>query len=257
MAEYKDIFYEIKDQVATMTINRPKSLNAFTGDTIMEMQDAIEDASTNPEVGVLVLTGVGERAFCVGGDVKWEADGGLDGLDFKVNRMVVDCPKPVIARINGYSIGAGNHIAYFCDFSIAADHARFGQTGPRVGSPASGHIVQHLAHVVGHKRAREMWMMCRQYTAAEMMDWGLINAVVPYAELDAEVARWCQELLALSPSCLRVIKQTFRDDLDPFIDSTVNDVVARVIPDYFKTGEQQEGADAFLEKRAPDFSPWR
>ncbi len=257
MAEYKDIFYEIKDQVATMTINRPKSLNAFTGDTILEMQDAIEDASTNPEVGVLVLTGVGERAFCVGGDVKWEADGGLDGLDFKVNRMVVDCPKPVIARINGYSIGAGNHIAYFCDISIAADHARFGQTGPRVGSPASGHIVQHLAHVVGHKRAREMWMMCRQYTAAEVLDWGLINAVVPYAELDAEVDRWCQELLALSPSCLRVIKQTFRDDLDTYIDSTVNDVVARVIPDYFKTGEQQEGADAFLEKRAPDFSPWR
>ena len=257
MAEYKDIFYEIKDQVATLTINRPKSLNAFTGDTILEMQDAIEDASTNPEVGVLVLTGVGERAFCVGGDVKWEADGGLDGLDFKVNRMVVDCPKPVIARINGYSIGAGNHIAYFCDFSIAADHARFGQTGPRVGSPASGHIVQHLAHVVGHKRAREMWMMCRQYTAAEMLDWGLVNAVVPYAELDAEVDRWCQELLALSPSCLRVLKQTFRDDLDPFIDSTVNDVVARVIPNYFNTGEQQEGANAFLEKRAPDSSPWR
>jgi 2-ketocyclohexanecarboxyl-CoA hydrolase len=257
MAEYQDIFYEIKDQVATLTINRPKSLNAFTGDTILEMQDAIEDASTNAEVGVLVLTGVGERAFCVGGDVMWEADGGLDGLDFKVNRMVVDCPKPVIARINGYSIGAGNHIAYFCDFSIAADHARFGQTGPRVGSPASGHIVQHLAHVVGHKRAREMWMMCRQYTAAEMLDWGLVNAVVPYAELDAEVDRWCQELLALSPSCLRVLKQTFRDDLDPFIDSTVNDVVARVIPKYFETGEQQEGANAFLEKRAPDFSPWR
>ena len=257
MTDYKDILYSVKDSVATITINRPKSLNAFTGDTIDEMIDAIQTATDDKNVGVLVLTGVGERAFCVGGDVKWEADGGLDGLDFPINEMIIKCPKPVIARINGYCIGGGNHIAYYCDLTIAADHAIFGQNGPRVGSPASGFIVGYLANVVGHKRAREMWMGLRKYTAAEMLNWGLVNAVVPYSELDAEVSRWANDMLALSPTCLRLVKQTFYDNVEYMMDQTMKKVITEHVPNYFETGEQQEGANAFLEKRAPDFSPWR
>ncbi len=257
MADYQDILYTVKDHIATITINRPKSLNAFTGDTIAEMVDAVKNASADRDVGVLVITGVGERAFCVGGDVKWEADGGLEGLDFPLNQMILECPKPVIARVNGYSIGGGNHLAYFCDLTIAAEHAIFGQNGPRVGSPASGYIVGYLANVVGHKRAREMWMVLRKYTAREMLDWGLVNAVVPYEQLDAEVNKWAQEMLALSPTCLRLIKQTFRDNVGHLMDQTMKKMITTHAPNYFETGEQQEGANAFLQKRAPDFSPWR
>ncbi len=257
MADYQDILYTVKDHIATITINRPKSLNAFTGDTIAEMVDAVKKASADRDAGVLVITGVGERAFCVGGDVKWEADGGLEGLDFPLNQMILECPKPVIARVNGYSIGGGNHLAYFCDLTIAAEHAIFGQNGPRVGSPASGYIVGYLANVVGHKRAREMWMVLRKYSAKEMLDWGLVNAVVPYPQLDAEVNKWAQEMLALSPTCLRLIKQTFRDNVDHLMDQTMKKMITTHAPNYFETGEQQEGANAFLEKRAPDFSPWR
>ncbi len=257
MADYQDILYTVKDHIATITINRPKSLNAFTGDTIAEMVDAVKNASADRDVGVLVITGVGERAFCVGGDVKWEADGGLEGLDFPLNQMILECPKPVIARVNGYSIGGGNHLAYFCDLTIAAEHAIFGQNGPRVGSPASGYIVGYLANVVGHKRAREMWMVLRKYSAREMLDWGLVNAVVPYEQLDAEVNKWAQEMLALSPTCLRLIKQTFRDNVGHLMDQTMKKMITTHAPNYFETGEQQEGANAFLEKRAPDFSPWR
>jgi len=257
MSTYQDIMYEVKDYVATLTINRPDSLNAFTGQTIEEMQHAIAVAGDDKDVGVLVITGVGERAFCVGGDVKWESDGGLDDLDFKINRQIAELTIPVIARINGYSVGGGNHIAYFCDFSIAADHAIFGQNGPRVGSPASGHIVAHLANIVGHKRAREMWMLCRKYSAQEMKDWGLVNSVVPMDKLDEEVKGFCDDLLSLSPSCLKVLKASYRLHMEPIIDVTMMDMVNEIIPGYFQTGEQQEGADAFLEKRAPDFSPWR
>ncbi len=257
MSEYKDILYDVKDAVATIAINRPKSLNAFTGETILELQDAIERSGVSREVGVLVLTGVGTRAFCAGGDVKWESGGGLDGLDFKINRMLVECPKPVIARVNGYAIGGGNHIAYFCDFTIAAEHAVFGQNGPRVGSPAAGHIVSHSASILGHKRARELWMVCRRYSARQMLEWGLVNAVVPIEQLDDEVATWCRELLALSPTCLKIHKLTFRKHMEHYLAHDFQEIVTQVAPGYFGTGEQQEGAAAFLEKRAPDFSRWR
>ena len=145
-------------------------------------------------------------------------------------------------------------MAYFCDFTIAADHSIFGQNGPRIGSPAAGYPVMHLAGIIGHKRAREMWMLCRRYTAQQMLEWGLVNAVVPKEQLDEEVNRWCRELLALSPTCLKTVKASFNQlvNLQP-----VGEVVKRVAPDYFSTGEQQEGANAFLEKRAPDFSRWR
>ena len=255
--DYKDILFAIKDYVCTITINRPKSLNAFTGDTIAELEAAVLRTYDDNSIGVVVLTGAGDRAFSAGGDVKWEADGGLDAIEWHLGRDVVDCPKPVIARVPGYAIGGGNHLAYVCDFTIAAEHARFGQTGPRVGSPASGYPVAHSANIIGHKRAREMWMLTRQYTAQQMLDWGLINAVVPMKELDAEVGRWCQELLALSPSCLKVLKASFRIHMEPIMDNRMADIVDRVAPNYHQKGEQQEGAAAFLEKRQPDFSPWR
>ena len=251
---YQDILYSVADGVATITINRPEKLNAMRGLTIDEMENAIARAGADRSAGVLVLTGAGDRAFSSGGDVDWELEGGLKDLDLRINRLVLSCLKPVIARVNGYAIASGNHIAYFCDFTIAAEHSVFGQNGPRVGSPAAGHYVSYLADIIGHKRAREMWMLCRRYPAQQMLDWGLVNAVVPREELDAEVARWCRELLALSPTCLKTVKRSFNRlvDLTPIMD-----VVDEVAPGYFDSGEQEEGAKAFLEKRAPDFSRWR
>lgn len=257
MPSYKDLLYNVKDNVATITINRPKQLNAFTGDTMKEMIDALAEAGQDSNAGVVVLTGTGERAFCAGGDVNWEADGGLEEGKFPFNNMIINLDKPVIARVNGYAIGAGNHMAYFCDITVAADSAIFGQNGPRVGSPASGYIVSHLANVVGHKRAREMWMTCRRYSAAEMKEWGLVNSVVPMDKLDEEVRAYCNDFLSLSPTCIKLLKKSFMHHLDPIIGREMTDMVAEYAPDYFQTGEQMEGAKAFLEKRAPDFSPWR
>lgn len=254
---YTDILYGVADNVATIAINRPKRLNAYTADTLVELEGALARADADRAVGVIVLTGVGERAFSAGGDMDWEAEGGLEGYDFHLGARIVDCSKPVIARVSGYAIGGGNHIAYFCDFTLAAEHSVFGQNGPRVASPAGGYVVSHLASILGHKRAREMWMLCRRYTAAQALEWGLINAVVPQPELDAEVARWCRELLALSPTTLRLVKASFRNHMHSYMGANVSDMVRRHAPDFFTTGEQQEGARAFLEKRSPDFSPWR
>ncbi len=251
---YQDILYSVRDGVATIAINRPQTLNAMRGITIDEMEQAIAAAEADRSVGVLVLTGVGDRAFSSGGDVKWELEGGLKDLDLRVNRLVLNVLKPVIARVNGYAIASGNHIAYFCDFTIAAEHAIFGQNGPKIASPAAGHYVSHLANIIGHKRAREMWMLCRRYSAKQMLEWGLVNAVVPKEELDAEVERWCKELLAMSPTSLRTVKRSFNRmvDLTPLMD-----VLNEVRPGFFESGELEEGAKAFLEKRKPDFSPWR
>jgi len=254
--EFQDILYEKKDGVARITINRPKSYNAFTGVTIQELNRAIEDAATDHSVGVVVLTGTGDKAFCAGGDVKWEAEGGLKGQPYNLNETVGRCLKPVIARVNGYAIGGGNHLAYFCDFTIAAEHAIFGQNGARVGSPASGAIVNFLTHQVGHKRAREMWLLCRRYTARQMLDWGLVNSVVPYDKLDEEVQKWCDEILSLSPTCLKVMKASFEAEFD-YLRGTGHRNVEMISPHYFESGEQQEGAAAFLEKRKPDCSKWR
>jgi 2-ketocyclohexanecarboxyl-CoA hydrolase len=257
MPEYKDLLYDIKDGVCTITINRPKSLNAFTGDTIKEMEHAVMSTYNNRDVGVVVLTGAGERSFSAGGDVRWESGGGLEDIEWRVGRMIVEAPKPFIARVAGYAIGGGNHLAYCCDFTIAADHSKFGQTGPRVGSPASGYPVSQSANILGHKRAREMWMMTWQYDAQKALEWGLVNAVVPMDKLDEEVERWCRELLLKSPSCLKVLKESFRIHMDPILKDKMADIVSRVVPGYHQSGEQQEGANAFLEKRGPDFSKWR
>lgn len=260
---YKDILFDVTDAVATVTINRPKRLNAFTPHTLREMIDAFERIRGDGAVGVVVLTGAGERAFCAGGDMEWEKDGGLQ--DLKADNVMVglydamrDCLKPVIARVDGYAIGGGNHLAYHCDFTIASDRSVFGQNGARVGSPASGSIVSYLARVLGEKRAREMWMLCRKYSAQQMLDWGLINAVVPAEELDAEVRRWADEMLALSPTVLKVLKKSFDDEWAPLRARQDDaDFVGDINPGFFTSGEQQEGATAFLQKRVPDFAPWR
>lgn len=252
---FNDILYEKRDHVARITINRPKQLNAVTGDTLKELTLALEDAGQSEDIGVVVLTGAGDRAFCAGGDILWEKEGGLERQvlePYSLHISVTRCPKPVIARVNGYAVGAGNHLAYYCDFTIAADHAMFGQNGPRVGSPASGATVSYSSRILGHKRARELWMLCRRYSAAQMLEWGMVNAVVPLADLDAEVDRWCQEILALSPTCLRVVKASFAADIDPLFGA--GDAMRRHILDAdFYQVEQQEGARAFLEKRKPDF----
>ena len=257
----KEVYLEVKDYVATVTINRPKQLNAFTGDNIVEMQRLLDVAANDSKVGVIVLTGTGDRAFCVGGDVNWEkgsgGKSGLEDLNFTFNRQIVECPKPVIARVSGYAIGGGHHIAYFCDFTVAADHSIFGQNGPRVGSPAGGYIVSHAANVLGHKRARELWMLCRRYTAQQALEWGLANSVVPKEKLDEEVRRFADELLALSPTCLRILKRSFYHHMAPIMGRDMKELIEEVAPNYFQTGEQMEGATAFLEKRKPDFSRFR
>jgi 2-ketocyclohexanecarboxyl-CoA hydrolase len=257
----KEIYYEVKDYVGTITINRQKSLNAFTGDNIVEMQRLLDVASADKNVGVIVLTGAGDRAFCVGGDVNWEkgsgGKSGLEDLNFTFNRQIVECPKPVIARVSGYAIGGGHHIAYFCDFTVAADHSIFGQNGPRVGSPAGGYIVSHSANVLGHKRARELWMLCRRYNAQQALDWGLVNSVVPKEKLDEEVRKYADELLSLSPTCLRIVKRSFYHHMQPIMARDKKELIEEVAPNYFKTDEQQEGANAFLQKRKPDFSRFR
>lgn len=261
--DYTDIIYEADAGVARITINRPQVMNAFTGHSIGELSDAFEQAGRDSTVGVIVLTGAGERAFCAGGDVNWEASGALDGnAAAKMMEDLYDTMratrKPCIARINGYSIGGGNHLAYFCDLSIAADHAIFGQNGPRVASPADGWIVGYSVRVLGAKRAREMWMLCRRYSAQQALDWGLVNAVVPMAELDEEVARWTSELLAMSPSAIKTLKTVFDEEYAPLRELQGNrDYVSEINPGFWESGEQSEGAAAFTEKRAPDFSPWR
>lgn len=257
----KEVYLEVKDYVATITINRPKQLNAFTGDNIVEMQRLLDVAANDRKVGVIVLTGTGDRAFCVGGDVNWEkgsgGKSGLEDLNFTFNRQIVECPKPVIARVSGYAIGGGHHIAYFRDLTVAADHSIFGQNGPRVGSPAGGYIVSHAANVLGHKRARELWMLCRRYTAQQALEWGLANSVVPKEKLDEEVRKFADELLALSPTCLRILKRSFYHHMAPIMQRDMKELIEEVAPNYFETGEQMEGATAFLEKRKPDFSRFR
>lgn len=261
--DYQHILYSTGDGVARITINRPKVLNAYTDVTLSELTDAFVRAGEDNTVGVIVITGAGERAFCAGGDINWEAGddwtkhGGTKAV-WKLYAAMRATLKPCIARVNGYAIGGGHHLHYFCDLSIAADHAIFGQNGPRVGSPAQGWIVSYLVRVVGAKRAREMWMLCRRYNAAQALDWGLVNAVVPYAELDAEVDKWCKEILSVSPSCIKALKATFDHEYEPLRESMdEHDFIEEIRPGYWESGEQQEGSRAFLEKRAPDFSPWR
>jgi 2-ketocyclohexanecarboxyl-CoA hydrolase len=261
MTDFQDIILQKHHRVrgaAWITINRPDVMNAFTGRTLREMREAVADACADPEVGVLVITGAGERAFCAGGDLRWlqevQREGAAAASPEDPHAGIEDCMKPVIARVNGYAIGGGNHLAYFCDFTIASENATFAQVGPRVGSPAAGYFVAYLTHVVGAKKAKEIWMLCRRYSAAEALAMGLVNAVVPLDKLDEEVDRWCEELLAKSPSCLKVLKASFRTLYQPLREGPERDWVGELAPDFFASGEADEGKNAFLERREPDFS---
>ncbi|HEX4109971.1 MAG TPA: enoyl-CoA hydratase-related protein [Solirubrobacteraceae bacterium] len=267
-SEYTDILYDVSDQVATVTINRPDRLNAFTPHTIKEMTAAIHAAGRDRTVGVIVITGAGERAFSAGGDVQVENEltfmgdddpgAAFDAIMKDLYQEIRDCLKPVIARVDGYAIGGGHHMHYLCDFTIASDRSIFGQNGPRVASPAEGWMVAQLWTVVGMKRAKEIWLLCRKYSAQQALDWGLVNAVVPPEELDAEVRRWCDELLALSPTVLKILKRSFDDSLASMREQLDRQrILSYVNPNFFESGEQDEGAGAFMEKRRPDFSRFR
>jgi dihydroxynaphthoic acid synthetase len=259
MSDFQDIIFQKHQRVrgaAWITINRPEVMNAFTGDTLREIAAAVSDASADPEVGVVVLTGAGDRAFCAGGDVRWLQEVQREGAGASPgdpHAGIEDCLKPVIARVNGYAIGGGNHLAYFCDFTIASENATFAQVGPRVGSPAAGYFVAYLTHVVGAKKAKEIWMLCRRYSAAEALEMGLVNAVVPLDRLDDEVDRWCTELLQKSPSCLKILKASFRTVYERLREDT-RDWVGELAPDFYASGEADEGKNAFLERREPDFA---
>ncbi|GAB6987553.1 enoyl-CoA hydratase-related protein [Nocardioides pyridinolyticus] len=263
-----DVLYDVQGAVATITINRPSRLNAFTPDTVRRLTNAVEEAGKDGRVGVIVLTGAGDRAFSAGGDVSVEdeqtftggddASAAFDEVMKDLYRAFRDGLKPVIARVDGYAIGGGHHLAYMCDFTIASDRSTFGQNGPRVGSPAEGWLVSHLWMVVGMKRAKEIWMLCRRYSAAQAEQWGLINAAVAPEKLDEEVARWCDELLALSPTVLKLVKKSFDDSWAHVREAQDSHrLLHEVNPQFFASGEQTEGASAFMEKRTPDFSAWR
>lgn len=258
--EFQDILYTVAGGVGTITINRPQKMNSVTAETMRELEIAFDAAGNDPEVGVVVFTGAGDKAFCAGADVSWQKEGrmgrGGPAMFSPPYLMISRCPKPVIARVNGYAIGGGHHFAYFCDFTIAAEHAVFGQSEPRVAYPASGPTVNYLTRIIGHKRAREIWMLGRRYNAQQMLDWGLVNAVVPLAALDQEVAKWCDELLAISPTCLKVYKASFIEEFQDLMGQ--GDLLRRLlVPPSFRETEQREGTSAFLEKRRPDYSRFR
>jgi dihydroxynaphthoic acid synthetase len=261
--EFQDIIYQKHHRVqgaAWVTINRPEVMNAFTGQTLNEIKEAVIDANCDETVGVVVITGAGDRAFCAGGDIKWLSEAQQEGRwghgDFDPHAGIEECLKPIIARVNGYSIGGGNHMAYFCDFTIASEKANFAQVGPRVGSPASGHYVSYLTWVVGAKKAKEMWMLCRRYTAQQALEMGLVNVVIPPDKLDEEVDKWCRELLAKSPSCLKILKASFRSLYDPLRQLSRRNWVDEFAPGFFQSGEADEGKNAFVERREPDFSSY-
>ncbi|SCU92342.1 dihydroxynaphthoic acid synthetase [Cupriavidus necator] len=256
MNEYTDILYEVREGVARITINRPQKYNAFRGRTCDELIHALNAASWDKSVGVVVLTGTGEKAFCTGGDQSAH-DGGYDGRGViglpveELQGIIRECPKPVIARVNGYAIGGGNVLVTCCDLAIASETAQFGQVGPKVGSVDPGFGTALLARVVGEKRAREIWFLCRRYTAAEALAMGLVNAVVPADQLDAEVDKWCQEILAMSPTALAIAKRSFNADTDSI--RGIGGLGMQALALYYGTPESQEGVHAFLEKRKPRF----
>jgi naphthoate synthase len=257
---YTDILVEKKDGVAWITINRPQVRNAFRTRTVAELTDAFVDVRWDPTVGVVVLTGAGDKAFCSGGDQKERGHGGYatDQRPMDVEALhtaIRHIPKPVIAMVNGYAIGGGHVLHVLCDLSIAADTAVFGQTGPRVGSVDAGHGTGYLARLVGEKRAREIWYLCRQYTAQEALAMGLVNKVVPLADLRREVEQWCRELLEKSPTALALAKQSFNIDSEQR--AGVAQFAHTALGMYYQTEEAMEGRNAFVEKRPVNFEKFR
>src|SRR5919198_4769567 len=262
MMDLSDVRYEVESGLATITIDRQERMNAFRARTVDELISCLKRAWASAEVGVVCLTGAGERAFCTGGDQKQRAETGDYGPSesglFEVerlHRLIRELPKPVIAAVNGYAIGGGHVLHVLCDLTIAADTAVFGQTGPRVGSFDAGFGTCYLARAIGEKRAREIWMLCRRYDAETAERWGLVNKVVPAAELAAEVRRWADEILALSPTALRFVKQSFNVDTEHL--AGVGQLAFSGLGIFLESDEAREGVAAFTEKRAPDFSPYR
>ena len=256
--QFEDIRYEKSEGIAKITINRPERRNAFRPLTVDEMRKALQDARDDSSIGVVILTGEGELAFCSGGDQKIRGDAGysdaggverLNVLDFQ--REIRTCPKPVIAMVAGWAVGGGHVLHVMCDLTIAAENAKFGQTGPRVGSFDGGFGASYLARIVGQKKAREIWFLCRTYDAKQALEMGLVNTVVPYEELEIETVKWCREILDKSPLAIRCLKAALNADCDG--QAGLQELAGNATLLYYMTEEGQEGRNAFVEKRQPDF----
>lgn len=255
---FTDIRYEKAEGVAKITINRPRVRNAFRPLTVMEMRKALSDARFDSEIGVIIFTGQGDLAFCSGGDQSVRGDSGykddhgdkhLNVLDLQ--KEIRSIPKPVIAMVAGYAIGGGHVLHLVCDLTIAADNARFGQTGPKVGSFDGGFGASHMASLVGPKKAKEIWFLCRQYDAQEALDMGLVNTIVPLKELEKETISWCRDILKHSPIAMRVLKSAFNAGYDG--QAGIQELAGNATMLFYMTEEGQEGRNAYLEKREPDF----
>jgi len=257
--EYKEILFQQYNGIAKISINRPHKHNAFTPLTVQEMSEAMELARQDTSIGVIILTGEGGKAFCSGGDQSVRGDGGYVGEDYvprlnvlDLQRQIRTIPKPVIAMVAGWAIGGGHVLHVICDLSIAAENARFGQTGPNVGSFDGGFGASYLARVVGQKKAREIWFLCDQYDAQEALQMGLVNKVVPLEELENTTVAWCEKILEKSPLALRMLKSAFNAELDG--QAGIQELAGNATLLYYLSDEAKEGKNAFLEKRKPDFS---
>ncbi len=256
---FEEIKYEKFEGIAKITINRPHRRNAFTPVTVKEMMKALDEARDDNKIGVIILTGEGKEAFCSGGDQKIRGDAGykdkdgtnrLNVLDFQ--RQIRTCPKPVIAMVAGYAVGGGQILQMICDLTVAAENAIFGQTGPKVGSFDGGYGSSYMARIVGQKKAREIWFLCRQYNAQQALSMGLVNTVVPYEDLERETVSWCKEILQHSPMAIRCLKSALNADCDG--QAGLQELAGNATLLFYMTKEGQEGRNAFQEKRKPDFS---
>ncbi len=262
--DYSDIIYEKMDGIAKITINRPEKRNAFRPETVVQMFEAFSDSREDPEIGVILLTGNGpakdgKYAFCSGGDQSIRGDKGYVGGDgvprlnvLDLQKLIRSIPKPVIALVAGYAIGGGHVLHVICDLTIAASNAVFGQTGPRVGSFDGGFGASYLARLVGQKKAREIWFLCRQYNAQEALQMGLVNTVVPVEELEEEGIKWANEILQMSPLALRMLKSAFNAELDG--QAGIQELAGNSTLLYYMSEEAKEGKNAYNQKRKPDFS---
>ena len=257
--DYRDILYQQAEGIAKITINRPEVRNAFRPETVTELADAFRRAHLDPQIGVIIFTGAGDKAFCSGGDQKvrgeqgYRDDQGEQHLNvLELQRQIRTLPKPVVAMVAGYAIGGGHVLHLICDLTIAAENARFGQTGPRVGSFDAGLGAGIMARTVGLKKAKEIWFLCRQYDAQQALEMGLVNTVVPLERLEAETVQWCREMLQLSPMALRVLKAGFNADTDGM--AGIQELAGNATALFYMTDEAQEGRNAFLEKRPVNFA---
>ncbi len=260
--DYSDIRFDAADGIARIAIDRPERRNAFRPETVSQLIDAFHRAHHDPAIGVIILTGTGPDAFCSGGDQKVRGDEGyvdeggtphLNVLDLQM--QIRRLPKPVVAMVAGFAVGGGHVLHLVCDLTLAAENARFGQTGPRVGSFDAGLGAGLLARTIGMKRAKEIWFLCRQYDAVQALDWGLVNAVVPLERLEEETVNWCRQMLRLSPMALRMLKAGFNADTDGL--AGIQELAGNATGLFYMTAEGQEGRDAWLERRSPDFTRFR